>query len=79
MAIITTNGSPEKKKIQKYLSKKSLWTTFKIQFERCSKVRQSWGKVYKIFGIGEMTQSNAKGNFQKNFLRKKEEEERRRK
>ena len=40
------------------------------------------GKGLKMFGIGEMTQSNAKGNFQKNFLRKKkkeEEEERRRK
>ena len=33
----------------------------------------SWGKVYKMFGIGEMTQSNAKSNFQKNFLRKKKE------
>ena len=33
----------------------------------------SWGKVYKMFGIGEMTQSNAKGNFQKNFLRRKKE------
>ena len=31
----------------------------------------SWGKVYKMFGIGEMTQSNAKGNFQKNFLRRR--------
>ena len=31
----------------------------------------SWGKVYKMFGIGEMTQSNAKGNFQPNFLRRK--------
>ena len=46
---------------------------------KCGGVGGSWGKVYKMFGIGEMTQSNAKGNFQKNFLRRKKERRRKKK
>ena len=68
------------KKIQKYLNKKSPITGYGLHSKfnlkdvaKCGKVGGSWGKVYKMFGIGEMTQSNAKGNFQKNFLRRKKQ------
>ena len=36
---------------------------------KCGKVGGSWGKVYKMFGIGEMTPRQ----FSKKLLKKKEE------